>query len=128
VTSSPEGATVLLDGVPSGKTPCFVSVPLEHAGVLTFELAEHEAAVVRIGHSINGKTWLNLLWIAAILPMGVLIHDIEEDSSSGEAAAAAAGIAGVGLLASFAVDAGTGNIRRHSGDPIHAVLTRKSAR
>ncbi len=63
VRSAPTGATVYLDNIESGKTPCVIAVPRTSEGVFRLELAGYETVTVDRNKVVNGMTCLNLGWI-----------------------------------------------------------------
>ena len=92
VRTTPSGATVYLDGMEAGRTPCIVAVPRSSEGLFRFELAGYEPVTVDRDKVCNGLTALNLLggWIT--MPLF------------------------------FAIDAFTGNIGKYSTKPLHVEL------
>ena len=72
VMSHPSGATVKLDGVEVGKTPCVVKVPRDSDGLFTLEQEGHEPFTVDRDRVMNGLTCLNLL-LPYVCPAGFLI-------------------------------------------------------
>ena len=92
VHSKPSGATVFLDKVEMGRTPCIVAVPRSSEGVFTFEREGYETATVDRDKVCNGLTALNLLGGYLTMPLF------------------------------FAIDALTGKIGKYSTQPIHVEL------
>jgi len=62
VSSNPDGATVTLDGVPVGRTPCTVAFQRGGEGVLKFERDGCDTLVVDNDKVLNGWFVGNLLW------------------------------------------------------------------
>jgi len=73
VNSDPEGAKVLLDGAPVGRTPCQVSVKRDAEAVFTFEAVGYQRAIVDRDKVINGWFVANALWGVVGCPVGVAI-------------------------------------------------------
>ena len=128
VSSLPEGATLSLDGVEVGTTPCFLPVSEEHRGVLAFELAGHERAEVQIRQVTNGKIWMNLLWIAAGGVGAAVIHVSDNDAQWGDDLAIAGAATAAGMLTSFIVDSKSEKFHIHSSGPILVTLKKKDPR
>jgi len=64
INSEPQGARVLLDGVPIGRTPMTAAIPRDSEGVVRLELDGYMAMEEDLGKVLNG--WFipgNLLWI-----------------------------------------------------------------
>jgi hypothetical protein len=62
VQSAPEGARVVLDGQPVGRTPMTVSFARKCEGVLAFELDGYERVVVDVDKVVNGWFFGNLVF------------------------------------------------------------------
>ena len=62
ITSIPDGAMVLLDGVPVGETPTVIEIPRSSRGLLTLELNGHETRRVALDKGFNPVTLINLAW------------------------------------------------------------------
>lgn len=92
VYSDPPGATVRVDGVEAGRTPCHVAVPRRNKGDLTFELAGYEPVTVSRAKVCNGLTALNLLGGLYTMPLF------------------------------FLIDIATENVVKHSTKPVHVKL------
>ena len=99
VSSEPLGASVKLDQVPVGVTPCQVSIQRHSEGVFIFELAGYQMETVDLDKVVNGVTFVNLAWIL-IWPM---------------------------VPVGFAIDWASGHIGKYSTDPIVVILTPENA-
>lgn len=73
LTTQPPGATVKLDGVEVGKTPCIVPVARSSEGVFVFELAGFERATVDLDKVVNGAAVFNLLGGYLTIPVFFMI-------------------------------------------------------
>jgi PEGA domain-containing protein len=62
VSSHPDGATVSLDGIPVGRTPCTVAFQRAGEGILRFERDGYETLVLDQDKVMNGWFVGNLLW------------------------------------------------------------------
>ncbi len=77
IRSIPEGAMVLLDGVPVGETPVVVTLPREGKGRFSLELDGYEKRTVDVDKVVNGATFFNLVWAVPpfwpVLPVAFLV-------------------------------------------------------
>ena len=72
VNSLPDGAMVMLDGVPVGETPTVIPIPRASEGILTLELFGHEPGRVDLDKNLNYVTLVNLAFGPFfIVPMAV---------------------------------------------------------
>jgi hypothetical protein len=76
VYSKPSGATVYLDKLEVGKTPCVVPVSRDSEGVFSFQLAGYEPVTVDRDKVCNGITALNLLGGIYLGPVFFIIDAI----------------------------------------------------
>lgn len=97
VSSDPDGASVRLDGVPVGTTPCHVDMPRGGEGVFSFELKGYEEKTLDVDKVVNGITFVNAAWIL-FWPM---------------------------VPVSLGIDVVTGNVSKYSTDPIFVRLDEK---
>ena len=72
VTSTPSGATVQVDGMAVGTTPCTVSVRRKARGMITVNLPGHEPVNRQLRTTFNGTFLLDFLW-GWIMPIPILV-------------------------------------------------------
>jgi len=70
-SSDPDGATVIVDGIPMGKTPCTLPIPRKGGDKLvTFELAGHKHVQYTLKNTLSGALAGNIL-LGGFIGLGV---------------------------------------------------------
>ena len=81
VSSTPEGATVMLDGWIVGQTPCTIEVPQSSDGVITLQLEGYQTRQVALQKKTYWAVFLDVIpvffyWLAVLV-----VHDNDTDKS-----------------------------------------------
>ncbi|MFT3696000.1 MAG: PEGA domain-containing protein [Kofleriaceae bacterium] len=75
VSTNPPGAWVYLNGVPVGQTPTTVRLDRGRPAQIQIGLEGFQPVVFQRDSEINGWFWVNILWVAAIVPWVIDIVD-----------------------------------------------------